>query len=264
MPGGALSLGQILTNAWDPATGLLPEGVIPIPENITRDTTAKESVHMNFNDNLNASFKLWTEMSNGPASGETGGSMDRSNTASWEIKTLAGSMFLPSIAYVQKALTSGDVPTKTQWWKLRRRLYLVTGVRTAHGATMDTIESKSTEIHAKVDIDTTNQGVPMKSGGEGHLATSTSNTLAAKGMSDFVFAYRLNEVTWRGWISHKAYTGGETAAVDGGDEGSDSDEGSSELDGYTVEGIKDEDFDGGWEVPLDKHTMAEEVIYARK
>lgn len=246
-PGGALSLEQILQNPWDPASGLLTEGTIPIPASATRDRTTKGSFIMQYNDRLNVSFRLWAEINSAPVAGNISGERDTVHDSYWHIESLSGDIFLPPLSYVKRVLHSGDVPSKTQWWKLRRKVYMVTGLRIAHGAQIESQVSSSSRLHATVEADASSQGVPLSGGGGGGGGRNQSQFLRTESISDFIFAYRLNEVTYRVWTSHKPFTTGQTAGAETKDPGNDSDE-DMEPDRFDLKdkGTKINDFDGNY------------------
>ena len=125
---------------------------------------------------------------------------------------------------------------------------MVTGVRIARGASMKASESAEWDIKAKGEGDASSQGLPIKAGAEANASRSHSEDVRAEKLSDFVFAYRLNEITWHGWVSQKPYTHGETAAL-GGSSGEDEEDNhaSIEYEGYELERIKDKAFDGDLE-----------------
>jgi hypothetical protein len=266
---GSLSLGQILEDPWEPASALMPTGTIPIPSNIIREQSEKNDVSVSHSDTLNASFELWAtaRLPAVSAGGTAGANTERSHTAAWQIKTLSAEIFLPSVAYIKDALGHGDVPTKTQWWKLRRRIYMITGVRIAHRASMDVRATESSNVHGRLHGDATGANVPVEVGVGAKHAAQQSDSIVAKGMSDFVFAYRLSEVTYRIRVSSKPYAEGETSALPGNEDVKpDQEDGGSES--YVVEG-PGEEFDGGWEVPMDTFSLSagggkEEVFHTRK
>jgi len=110
-------------------------------------------------------------------------------------------------------LHSGDVPRKTQWWKIRRALYMVTGLRTARGATLVTSESEKSDFRASTEGDATAKGIAFKAGVGAKRAKAASKAVGAKDMSDFVFAYRLSKVTWRLWVSQHPFEEGEALST---------------------------------------------------
>src|SRR5271156_5975722 len=176
-PHGHLCLGQILEDPFQPASGLIPSD--KISKVIKSTTTRRKSVKMELNDSLD----LWATTPQASMKVETGYESQRSSTALWHFDILETNTFQPSLDYVEKALHSGDVPRKTQWWKIRRALYMVTGLRTARGATLVTSESEKSDFRASTEGDATAKGIAFKAGVGAKRAKAASKAVGAKDMS---------------------------------------------------------------------------------
>jgi hypothetical protein len=249
-PGKTLAPGQILEDAFQPASALIPRGQVPPPPELVRDKITKQDVALQLGDNFSASFKQFCETNGLPLSASVAASHSNRSEARWELDSLVSETFVPDMAYVKIALRSGDVPTKTQWWKLRRRIYMVTGIRTAIGASKSSTDDTSTSLEAVAKFDGTHDNVPVTAGTEAHLDSGSHKAEDTKGISDFVFAYRLSEITYRLWTSHKPITTGHTASRGQHEETDDghlkvSDEDTIlEEEGYELVGLDDDPFEG--------------------
>jgi hypothetical protein len=139
-PGKPLQLGQILRDPGEPATALItPPKVIPPTTTISRQKVkCRGIVYVNHDDI--ASFKQWlqTNMNSVP-----------------ESAYLESELFTPTIAYIQQALETPDVPTATQWWRPRSSVFMVTGVTIARdlGTMTDFVFAyRLAEIHHRLGI----------------------------------------------------------------------------------------------------------------
>jgi len=94
-------------------------------------------------------------------------------------------------------------------------------------------------MQAQLTADGSADSVPVGGGVQvGHLLSATNNVTFEK-TTDFVFAYRLNEVNYRGKITQNSYTKGETSAA--GD--LPTPKAVRELDDFDVIGIDEEEVD---------------------
>jgi hypothetical protein len=261
-PKGSLQLGQVLEDPWQPASALVPEETIKPPKEIITDDTTKTGVNIHLHDSLNASYALWLKASELPLGGESGGNTDSSSTATFDIKRLESKMFTPSLKYISEVLGSGDVPTKTQWWKARTKVFVVTGVRIAYGTSFDKEETDTSEIHGSLQADGTQSGVPASGGGKFNENESSGIKEVAKTVSPFVFAYRLQQVRYRLVVSHKPFDDGHTVDVESG---SVPETGENEYTGYELVKIDEKDFGAGKEFSLlsVNETMEEAFLVRR-
>lgn len=96
-----------------------------------------KDVNIELDDHLTLSFRAFCKATGVNVGGDTSAGASSDSTTKWHLKKLDFEGFLPSLTYVKDALKSGDVPSKTQWWKLRRRLYMVTGLRIERGSSIE-------------------------------------------------------------------------------------------------------------------------------
>ncbi|CEL04892.1 hypothetical protein ASPCAL06016 [Aspergillus calidoustus] len=250
-PGGSLSLGQVLLDPGNPAGALISAGAIAIPPATTRDRTEKRIVEIENSNSLRASFMTWLKL-NAPGIAKLGfhvdGSEKASTKAKWKIDTLAADLFVPSLSYVQKVMGVQEVKDNTAWYMAKRRIFIVTGIRIAKGASMNVDEAASHDVTGGGEFSGKDPNTSVGGGGGGKFQkdSAISQITNADSMSDFVFAYRLHEIYYRLWLSPpKPYTRGETSAV-GTNERATTSGGSAEASvkpkGYEVERIRGEPF----------------------
>lgn len=245
-PGKTLSLGQILEDAFQPASALIPENQIPPPPGLTRDNVSKKNVKFQFQDKLSSSFEAYCEAKGAPIGANVHGSRTKESQASWQLDSLSSETFVPSLEYVKTALGSGDVGSKIQWWKARRRIFMVTGVRIAKGGSKNTSKEETKKFGGKIEADGEQENVPLKGGAEIEHEESSAQAEQAEEITDFIFAYRLNEITYRAWISHKPIAHGHTAGKDDGEQEEDYEDEDTlpGPDGYELTGLNEGPFDG--------------------
>ena len=220
--GKTLQLGQILADPKNPAHVLMPGGPLPVPKELIQESSFQTSVDIESKDDLVAMFGLWTTVAGQPAGGKAGGSVTRSDEISWHFEKLTGKIVSPSVEYVKSSLLHGDVPSYTSRLHLTKRLWMITGVRVAHGGRMTKKNSRSVGVDAKVHVDATTT-MPLEAGASAHLEKSKEDKESFKKASDFVYAYRLSEISYWGEPRHEPYVKGEVAGGTGV-EGSDSEE----------------------------------------
>ncbi|EFX03633.1 hypothetical protein CMQ_561 [Grosmannia clavigera kw1407] len=206
-PGRSLSLGQILIKPNEPDSPLLPDGPLPIPP-----TQIEYSFEVGVEDftasALDGSFGIWADIDLLPVRGDVGGHRKVEHTSAWQFDKIECQIFTPHADYVTQAIQSEDVQSHIRGFNLnlRKRLYMVTGVRIARGAQKAESVSHETGAHVKVGVDAVEfGGPPITAGIEPGLEKEGAERHSFQGASDFVYAYRLAEIYY-----------GKRAAVYGG------------------------------------------------
>ncbi|KAF3928366.1 hypothetical protein ABW21_db0205146 [Orbilia brochopaga] len=210
-PAGNLSLGQILAEPKDPAFVLQPEGPLPIPEGIKVEDTSRENINLENKKELSSQFSAWTKLSYLPVHFKGSASATKVHNLTWHFDKIESRIISPTITYVEAAMRHGDVQASLREWMFKRRVYMVTGVRIAIGARMMRKDVLETSLSSSAK-----GGVPdqsLSTGIGGGFANKSTDTEEFGAASDFVFAYRLNEVRYKGKITHKPYRGGEVASI---------------------------------------------------
>lgn len=247
-PGAALFLGQVLGDWRDPASGLIPKTTdrIALGVDTHKDEVHKKGVRMEFMGSMARSFAAYCNakgLFGGVDAQQTGKEKHRSNLS---FSQLSSEMFQPSLEFCKEVLNAGDVPNETQWWKLRRRIFLVTGLRIASGGSKSSLAEKAshTGVHTRADLQQPHAPVQVGVGGEQDAANAASED--TEEISPFIFAYRLHEITYRVWTSYNPIGYGHTASHEDGvstDEDTDHDDESlPEPEGYELEALKDDPF----------------------
>jgi hypothetical protein len=250
-PGKILSLGQVLLNPRNPGDALFAKATsfVTITDDYIRDRGERKNVTMQVEAKLKASFKLWGKINGAPVAAKLHGERKKETEAKWTLKRLESDMFSPDLEYVEQVLKAGDVPASTKWWKLRRRIFLVTGVRIARGAITSVSNENKSSVGGEVQGDGSSQNAFVKGGIEANREHGTKKVETSEESSDFVFAYRLHEITWIAGVDKQVYDGGDTEAVPDDDtaglnpdaltdEDEDEDGEEEEITGYELDGLR--------------------------
>lgn len=262
-PGRSLSLGQILAKPNQPGLPLLPDGPLPIPasqiefsfEEGVEDTTASA---------LDGSFGVWADLDVLPVlKGDVGGHRKVERSSTWQFAMIECQIFTPRAEYVTQAIRSDDVQNHIRGFShdsaIRKRLYMVTGVRIARGARKTEEVTHEVGMHVKAGVDLAALvGVPVTVGVEPGVERETAEAHSFLGASDFVYAYRLAEIHYGKHAADRANKPGLTA-----DHHKDHDEPHKKDDhlfGTIARSRKDCDWDG----KLQQILSGEEVYFLPK
>jgi hypothetical protein len=213
-PDGNLRLGQILAEPKDPAYVLQPLGPLPLHNNIKPEVTTRSNVSLSDNNELSAQFRTWANLGYIPVQFKIASAKKRLHDLDWHFEKLESRIMAPDLAYVDNAMRHGDVEESLRSWRnpFKRRVYMVTGVRIVSGAHLKRREAASTKHMGAAQGAAPDASV--SAGTDANFATSSTESEEFERASDFVFAYRLNEVSYRGKISHRPYVSGETSSAD--------------------------------------------------
>ncbi|KAF2492478.1 hypothetical protein BU16DRAFT_564930 [Lophium mytilinum] len=175
-------------------------------------------------------------------------------------KNMCTRYFVPSQEYVRATVMEDSVREYIINNKFRERLFMITGVMIASGASGLNSYMRDNGIYAHVGVDATIPcGVPFAGGPkfEGHQTTKTD--VAFEGADDFVFAFRLRHIKVKktGEVSHKQYNKGALYDLDGYKAMYEK-RAQEELElGFEVEGLAEDDATGG-EFGLDGEELMDE------
>lgn len=239
-PGGTLQLGQILAEPKDPAFVLQPTGPLPLYQDILVEQTSRENLNITTNDELSAHFNSWAKCF--AAAFKTGASASRSRDLKWHFDKLHSTIMAPSISYVEAAMRHGDVEASLKNWSFKKGVYMVTGVRVVSGARMTHSGADSSSLSASGQAAV--EGGPGLVGAEAKFTSSSGDSEDVGMASDFVYAYRLNEVRYRGKVTHRPYRWGEVASADNSSVDVDGFEPVNTIDDFEVIRIMDEPMSG--------------------
>ncbi|KUJ11255.1 uncharacterized protein LY89DRAFT_536265, partial [Mollisia scopiformis] len=190
-PDGLVQLGQIITSPRNPYQRLAP----PLPIEVRSvQTNKKTNYHEVVARAQKGEIGLWVSFlaSIVGAGGDVAAKWARDNTDLLEFRELEASFFEPDNEYLQKSVENSqkirDHINKTPG----KSLYMVTGVKIAHGARSIIQVRNAVGVDVKLGVDATPfTGVPVQGGPSFKIQDAHGERFQFEGSSDFVFAYRL-------------------------------------------------------------------------
>lgn len=244
-PDGVLRVGQILAHPFEPASALHPAGPPELSDDVTLEESELDEVATSQANELSLHFGLYADLGGiAPVGSSANTTTSKTQSQEWQIDKISSKIITPSISYVETCLRHGDVPVKLKGvWLFKKRLYMITGTRVVQGARMATTNQQTFTAGVDTQGDGTSVGVPVHVGASGGIQKHASQGLSFGRATDFVFAYRLQEIFYYGVgkMEHHPFNKGETSGVDSvGTE----QELEDEYDDFEVLRIDDEDFDG--------------------
>lgn len=121
-------------------------------------------------------------------------------------------------------------------------MYMITGIKTARGASVESSAPREIGVSGKVGVDLTAVGAPVTLGPEAGLQKKKERSVAYAGSTDYIFAYQLKRIRARkgGDFEEKDYLKGALFGMD-------DDINEGEADGKEIslrEAYDIDDFDG--------------------
>lgn len=176
--------------------------------------------------------------------GEVGSAVDKTHTEIFTVERMVTEEFSPDKGYLERCLKDLGVRDAFIGPSRKSRAYMVTGLKTAYGATKATETIKKKNWHARFGVDASAAGAPLSLGPEGHWSSGVTERSSAD-ESDFIFAFKLRRLKYRkGELTHERYDRGAQYRLGR----SDSEEGKTEeldvndFDIETVEDVRPEEF----------------------
>jgi hypothetical protein len=222
-PGGILRLGQILTDPYNPASARISSTAQAIPEHIQVDRSKHLDVTLEHNEALEVAFNAWANIYGMPV-GLSGGVETKDEAeVKWHFDELNGETMAFDDKYGAAALR--DNPNvvsyiERQWGieKIFKRLYMITGIRTAVGAKMKKTEKHTGEAGGKAKADGRAANFPLE-GGAGFKGKQTSGSKELfEDATDFVYQYQLYEIRYFPHFNPEPFTHGQAETEKEGSE----------------------------------------------
>ncbi|PON22526.1 hypothetical protein TGAM01_v208610 [Trichoderma gamsii] len=216
-PEGPIRLGSIIE---DPSYVQEPINNPPVPP-----SSAGEEVYLhnaaNSTVTLNASksfalglFVKFQQLLQGKIGGKTSSAVEET----WSFSNLQTQWFTPSDEYIKQSLQQMEVQefiAQNYSWLRRTKLYMVTGVMVAEGASSAIKAAKQNELHLSLGVDTPLPQVPITVLPQLDLE-GASGVTKSQGKSDtVVFAFQLRriKISPAGDVTHAQYTDGTLLSV---------------------------------------------------
>lgn len=116
----------------------------------------------------------------------------------YTFKKIDTEFFQPDKQYIEKSMNADEVETFMREEKYKTPVYMITGMKIARGATLESAEKRSVDAKASFRIDGAALGAPGVAFGPAieHGRSREEETLFG-GSSDFVLAYRLQKIWYK-------------------------------------------------------------------
>lgn len=159
---------------------------------------------------------------------------------------LATVYFAPTSAYIKQCLEDEDVKDALTGPNRKKRVFMITGLKTAYGATKALEIMKKRGVHGQLGVDLTALGAPISLGPKGGYSTSTTEKNSGN-VSDFVFGFKLSVLSYKkGQVEQESYTKGalygEQTTVGGEETEGEETEQDVDLDDWDVHDASAADF----------------------
>ncbi|KAF2107952.1 hypothetical protein BDV96DRAFT_587990 [Lophiotrema nucula] len=196
--------------------------------------------------------------------GDVTGERGNTDSENWTCESLKTTSFNPTPEYIKSSLESSAVKQfleEDKGWLLSSKVYMITGLKLAYGATGTIEYAKSKGINLHLSLDATSLGVPVEAGPEFGINRENKLKQEFGKKTPFVLAFRMRKinVTPGGKITNKPVTGGMLGT--GSSESDAGEDGEAEQPEYIVDGLDEEDADanefdikGSWEVAEELQT----------
>ncbi|KAE9371037.1 hypothetical protein N431DRAFT_467251 [Stipitochalara longipes BDJ] len=245
-PGGILRLGQILTDPYNPASARISSTAQEIPAHIQVDKSKHLDATLEHSEALEVAFNAWANIYGMPVglSGkvETKDEMD----VKWHFDELRGETMAFDDQYCQEALRDNvNVVSyiERQWSveKIFKRLYMITGVRTAVGAKMTKTEKHTQEAGGQAKFDGSGANVPLQVGAGLSGKQTSGSKESFEEATDFVYQYQLYQIRYYPHFKPEPFTHGQTEGEEPSSE--EPKQQPKEIDSLEFKGFGEE-FDG--------------------
>jgi hypothetical protein len=139
--------------------------------------------------------------------------------------------FSPDKRYLEQCLQDEGVRDMFVGPGKKSKVYMITGLKTAYGATKAMEMMKKRGMHAQISVDVSTVGA-LSLGPKVDISSSATEKLGAA-KSDFVFGFKLRRLRYKkGAVTDEAFDRGAQYGLSQGDDGD-----------HEVEVLDDEDFD---------------------
>ena len=255
----AISLGSIIESPWTPEEALNEQSPPTIPQTLLRSReetswTWTREFERSRGGGLFASFLQFLGVG-----GEINGTVDRTHTDIFAADRMLTEEFSPDKRYLEHCLQDEGVRDMFVGTGRKSKLYMITGLKIAYGATKAMEMMKRRGMHAQIGVDVSTVGV-LSMGPKVNISSSAREKLGA-GKSDFVFGFKLRRLRYKkGVVTDEAFDRGAQYGLDPGDD-EDQEAETLDVEDFEIESVENgpaEEFrmgskdvqDGGEEVRI--------------
>jgi hypothetical protein len=226
----AIRLGTVIESPWSPDEAL-NEDDPPATKVRRQEETSwswKREFERSAGGGLLASFLQLFGLG-----GDIGSTVDKAHTDIYAAERMITDEFIPDRKYLEQCFQDLGVRDVFVGPGRKSKAYMVTGLKTAYGATKATEMMKRKSVHARAGVDASASGLPLSLGLDGHRTSSFAETSTAD-KSDFVFGFRLRRLRYKkGELSHESFDKGAQFGIGR----------TSDMDDDDVEKLDAEDFE---------------------
>jgi hypothetical protein len=241
----AIRLGDVIESPWSPEEALNDEPPPAIKPGLLRRQTEESW-----------SWTKETELSRGGGvfasflqvlgiGGDVEGTRANTNLDLYEVDCMVTEEFLPDKQYLRECIEDPGVRDMFVGPSRKSKVYMVTGLKIAYGATKAAEMMRERSIRAKIGVDASALGAPVALGPQGHWSSRVTESLTAD-KSDFIFAFKLRRLRFKkGELTGQAFDRGAQYGLTREANESDSDEDELDVEDFDMEGMEDaiaEDF----------------------
>jgi hypothetical protein len=233
----AMSLGSIIESPWTPEEALNDESPPAIPPKLLR---SREETSWNWTrefersrgGGLFASFLQFLGVG-----GEMIGTVERTHTDVYAADRMLTQEFSPDKRYLEQCLQDEGVRDMFVGPGKKSKVYMITGLKTAYGATKAMEMMKKRGMHAQISVDVSTVGA-LSLGPKVDISSSATEKLGAA-KSDFVFGFKLRRLRYKkGAVTDEAFDRGAQYGLSQGDDG-DHEVEVLDVEDFDIEGVED-------------------------
>lgn len=196
---GPISLGAIITHPREADSPLnnkpLTIDVKSIPVQSSEDT----DYSVDFEKKRSFTLGIWASFLAEilGVGGDISNDLSKEDSEKWTIKTLKTLSFNPTQEYIKQSLEDSlvkDFVKANASWLRSSRVYMITGLKLAYGASAAITRAKSKGLNLHLGVDATSLGVPVEAGPDigGERSNTVTQSFGEK--TPFVLAFRMQKI----------------------------------------------------------------------
>ncbi|CAG8960112.1 hypothetical protein HYFRA_00010591 [Hymenoscyphus fraxineus] len=194
-PPESIKLGQLITDPTEPHILLDPSGLEASPANLPSYRTLEEHFEWEATSSPSGHGGLSAAADGVPLSAEISGEFKKTQTDWAKFGSLETQLIIPTSEFVKDSMMRPVVRQELGKSLLLKRVFMITGVKIARGASTGRETSCSSGGIFKVGV-TPTPTIPVSLGPSGGFGKSKSESVTSQG-SDFVWAFSLRQIYYR-------------------------------------------------------------------
>jgi hypothetical protein len=210
-PEGTLALGTVITDPFAPDRPLVSGRPSPLPGDIDVEERRFEAWEQTNEQRQDGKLGLWARFLTLVEAENIGINLERAHSNTYRFEALEVRKFDPPAAFIKERMGHPEVAEYALRGSFRPPVYMVTSVMIARNPAVSKSNDGSWGVNFKVGTDLTFAGLPDVSiGADNAFSRSRHEHTSFTGSSDFIFAYRLSQITYK----RKALLSGEKSLVE--------------------------------------------------